>query len=98
MSKGNTAIEPVSMPEDWVSPLEQALREGVQSYLRELLELEVTRALGRLRYGRQDGAQGSRNGHRARALVSALGRIQVAVPRARIIVLCRVAPFKPPYL
>lgn len=85
MNKGNTAVEPVSTPEDWVSPLEQALREGVQGYLRELLELEVTRALGRLRYGRQDGARGSRNGHRSRDLVSALGRMQVAVPRARIV-------------
>jgi transposase-like protein len=85
MSKGNTAVEPVSTPEDWVSPLEQALREGVQGYLRALLELEVTRALGRLRYGRQDGAQGSRNEHRSRELVSALGRMQVAVPRARIV-------------
>ena len=85
MSKGNTAVGPVSTPDDWVSTLEQTLREGVQSYLQELLELEVTRALGRLRYGRQDGAQGHRNGHRSRELVSALGRMQVAVPRARVV-------------
>ncbi len=37
----------------------QAPREGVQSYLRELLEQEVGEALGRLRYARPEaGAQG----------------------------------------
>lgn len=85
MSKGNTAVGLVGTPDDWVSTLEETLREGVQSYLRELLELEVTRALGRLRYGRQENAKGCRNGHRSRELVSAMGRMQVAVPRARIV-------------
>jgi transposase-like protein len=69
---------------DWIDPLEQALREGVQTYLRELLELEVTAALGRLRYGRQTDAKGRRNGHRSRELVSTMGRMQIAVPRARV--------------
>lgn len=53
MSKGNIAIAPVGTPEVWISPLEQTLCEGVQSYLRWLPELEVTRVLGRLCYGQQ---------------------------------------------
>ena len=85
MSKDNTAVGPVAMLDDWIDPLEQALRDGVQNYLRDLLELEVTHALGRLRYGRQGGANGHRNGHRSRELVSTMGRMTVAVPRARVV-------------
>ncbi|HEX7325671.1 MAG TPA: IS256 family transposase [Rhodanobacteraceae bacterium] len=70
---------------DWVDPLEQALHEGVQRYLQELLEHEVAAVLGRLRYGRQVGAKGYRNGHRQRVLTSTLGRLQLAVPRARVV-------------
>lgn len=85
MSKDSTEVRPANPLDDWIDPLEQSLREGVQSYLRELLELEVVKALGRLRYGRQDGAKGYRNGHRSRELVSTMGRMTVAVPRARVI-------------
>lgn len=52
---------------DWVDPLEEALHEGVQQYLQELLEQlehEVAAVLGRLCYGRQAGAKGYRNGQR----------------------------------
>lgn len=84
MSKVTTAVRPATLLDDWIDPLEQALREGVHSYLRELLELEVTEALGRLRYGRQANARGYRNGHRTRELQGTLGRMTVAVPRARI--------------
>ena len=85
MNKDSTAVGPAMGLDDWIDPLEQALREGVHSYLRELLELEVTAALGRLRYGRQAGAKGHRNGHRTRELVSTMGRLKVAVPRAQVI-------------
>jgi transposase-like protein len=84
MSKGSTLERPAVMQDDWIDPLETALREGVQHYLRELLELEVTTALGRLRYGRQTEAKGQRNGHRSRELIGTLGRMQIEVPRARI--------------
>jgi transposase-like protein len=84
MSKVSTAERPTTLLDDWIDPLEQALREGVHSYLRELLELEVTAALGRLRYGRQAGAKGHRNGHRTRELQGTLGRMTVEVPRARV--------------
>lgn len=85
MNKDSTAVGSTCVLDDWIDPLEQSLREGVNSYLRELLELEVTAALGRLRYGRQDGAKGHRNGHRTRELVSTMGRLKVAVPRAQLV-------------
>jgi putative transposase len=84
MSNVNTAVGSAAQFDDWIDPLEQALREGVHSYLRELLELEVTEALGRLRYGRQAGAKGHRNGHRTRELLGTMGRMTVDVPRARV--------------
>jgi transposase-like protein len=67
-----------------VDPLEQAFRKGVQSYLQELLEEEVTEALGRLRHGREATASGYRHGHRSRTLVGTFGRVALDVPRARI--------------
>ena len=85
MNKDSTAVGSSLGLDDWIDPLEQALRDGVNSYLRELLELEVTAALGRLRYGRQDGAKGHRNGHRTRELVSTMGRLKVDVPRAQVV-------------
>lgn len=84
MSKGNTLERPAVMADDWIDPLETALREGVHHYLRELLELEVTTALGRLRYGRQAQAKGQRNGHRTRELIGTMGRMRIEVPRARV--------------
>ncbi|MBS0311924.1 MAG: IS256 family transposase [Proteobacteria bacterium] len=85
MSKDSTAVGSALGLGDWIDPLEQALRDGVNSYLRELLELEVTAALGRLRYGRQGAARGYRNGHRERELVGTMGRLKVAVPRAQLV-------------
>ena len=85
MNEGNTAAVAAMEWDGWLDPLEQALREGVHGYLRELLEAEVSAVLGRLRYGRQAGAKGYRNGHRRRELRSTLGRLRIDVPRARIV-------------
>lgn len=85
MSKDSTGTTGQAEVLDWMDPLEEALHDGVQGYLRELLELEVTAVLGRLRYGRERGATGYRNGHRKRELVSTLGRLAVEVPRARVV-------------
>lgn len=85
MAKDSTRQNAQAEVLDWMDPLEEALREGVHSYLQELLELEVTAVLGRLRYGRQSGASGYRNGHRGRELVSTLGRLNIKVPRARVV-------------
>ena len=50
MNETTTAAAAAMLLDDWLDPLEAALREGVHSYLRELLELEVTQVLGRLHY------------------------------------------------
>jgi hypothetical protein len=49
MSKVTIAAGAAMLPKDRVDPLEQAIREGVQRFVHELLEAEVTEALGRLR-------------------------------------------------
>ncbi len=52
MSKGNTAAPAAPTLSDWIDPFEQALRIGVQQFVQELLEAEVSDALGRLCYAR----------------------------------------------
>ena len=84
MSNATTTIAPLLALEDWVDPLEQAFRSGVRTYLQELLELEITDALGRLRHGRQPGAKGYRHGGRARTITGTFGRMTLDVPRARL--------------
>ena len=84
MSKGITAVDPALAPADWIDPLEAVFRSGVRSYLQELLEQEVSAALGRLRHGREEAAQGYRNGHRERTLLGTFGKLTLAAPRARI--------------
>lgn len=85
MSKAITATNGLPAIADWMDSLEQAVRKGVHDYLQNLLEEEVAQVLGRLRYRREAGARGYRNGHRARALLSTLGRVALDVPRARIV-------------
>lgn len=84
MSKGSIAAPAAPTFDAWVDPFEQALRTGVHQFVQELLEGEVDEALGRLRYARTAGAKGHRNGHRSRELVTTMGRMTVAVPRARV--------------
>ncbi len=84
MSHNTTAVGSTVAFNDWIDPLEQALREGVNRYLQELLEHEVNEALGRLRYARGTSASGYRHGHRTRQLIGTFGRMTVEVPRARI--------------
>lgn len=85
MSKDNIGSTGLPGLSDWVDPLEQAFRSGVRSYLQELLEQEVSTALGRLRHGREAAAHGYRNGHRERTLIGTFGKVTLAVPRARVL-------------
>ena len=64
---------------EWLDPLEQQVRGGVRQVLQELIEQEVTEALGRLRHGRAEGAKGYRHGHR-RAISGPGGPVTVAMP------------------
>jgi putative transposase len=80
---------------DWFDPIENGLRERVREFIQSLIESELDAALARPRYGRRrqetpaegDGAAltGHRHGHRSRTLVGSFGRVQVWVPRARIV-------------
>lgn len=70
----------------WES-LETQAREGIQGWLQDLLEEEVTEFLARPRYARKDAAipqSGYRNGHgKPRRLSLTSGTIRVRRPRVR---------------
>lgn len=66
-------------------PIEERLRMNVRATIEAVFEEELASFLGRLRYGRGDGAaKGYRHGHRERHLTGTFGTETVRVPRARI--------------
>src|SRR5690348_18374899 len=69
--------------EAWFDPIETALRERLRGFIEELLEQELTEALGRRRHGRGP-SPGHRHGHRERRLTGSFGPVTIAVPRARL--------------
>jgi hypothetical protein len=70
--------------EDWLDPLEQHVLGGVRQILQELIEQDVTGALGRLGHGRTDGAKGYRHRQRPRTVMGTFGRTELTAPRARV--------------
>ncbi len=72
--------------EAWFDPIEAGIRDRVRGFIEELLEQELTQALGRARHERSDGeAAGYRNGTRERQLLGSFGRVEISVPRARMV-------------
>ena len=72
--------------EAWFDPIEAGIRDRVRGFIEELLEQELTQALGRARHERSDGeAAGYRNGRRERQLLGSFGRVEISVPRARMV-------------
>jgi transposase-like protein len=66
-------------------PIEERLTTNVRATIEAMFEEKRASFLGRLRYGRGDGAtKGYRQGHRARQLTGTFGTETVRVPRARI--------------
>ena len=65
--------------EAWFDPIEAGLRERIRGFIEELLEQELTAALGRRRHGRGP-SPGHRHGHRERRLTGSFG--PVAISRA----------------
>ncbi|MFQ5933902.1 MAG: IS256 family transposase [Dehalococcoidia bacterium] len=62
----------------------ELVRLGARKLVQELLESEVTEALGREPYERRgEVGRGYRNGYKERRLDSAEGRLEVAVPQVR---------------
>ena len=81
----------VHILDDWFDPIEAGVREFIQT----MIESELETALSRPRYARRpkagpenaEGASsvtGHRHGHRSRSLLGTFGRVEIAVPRARL--------------
>ena len=85
----------IRLLDDWFDPIEAALRDQVRSFIQAMIEAELDGVLSRPRYGRQpktapenaDGPEkitGHRHGHRSRSLIGTFGRVELAMPRARL--------------
>ncbi|MDQ2884427.1 MAG: IS256 family transposase [Actinomycetota bacterium] len=71
--------------EAWFDPIETSIRGRVRGFIEELLEQELTAALGRSRSERVMGEpKGYRNGTRERQLLGSFGPVEISVPRARM--------------
>ena len=81
--------------DSWFDPIEAGLRDRVRDFLHAMFEGELDVLLSRPRYGRRGlngsngsgesaGASGHRHGHRSRSLMGSFGRVEIAVPRARL--------------
>ena len=69
----------------WFDPIEAGIRERVRGFIQELLEQELTAALGRERCERAPGEpKGYRHETRERQLLGSFGPVEVEVPRARL--------------
>jgi transposase-like protein len=89
MEQGSTTtpargMEPFS-GDAWFDPIEAGIRERVRGFIEELLEQELTQALGRGRHERSaEKPKGYRNGSRERHLLGSFGPVRISVPRARL--------------
>ena len=84
MDKITADVAPMPLLEDgWFDPLEAGVRERLRALIEELLEDELTGALGR-RYERGRAVRGHRHGRRERQLLGTFGPVTVSVPRARL--------------
>ncbi len=69
----------------WLDPIEAGIRDRIRGFIGELLEQELTTALGRGRHERApDTPKGYRHGTRDRQLTGSFGPIELSVPHARL--------------
>ena len=91
-SEAETAVH---LLDDWFDPIEAGLRGRVREFIQTMIESELETALSRPRYARRpkanpenaegaNGVTGHRHGHRSRSLLGTFGRVEIAVPRARL--------------
>ena len=91
-SQAETAVH---LLDDWFDPIEAGLRDRVREFIQTMIESELETALSRPRYARcpkadpenaegASGVTGHRHGHRSRSLLGTFGRVEIAVPRARL--------------
>lgn len=86
---GDTAVH---LFDDWFDPIETCVRERAREFIGAMIEGELDATLLRPRYGRlpknaaagAPAAVGHRHGHRPRSLLGTFGRIEIAMPRARL--------------
>ena len=83
MKKPSTNATP--MHEVWEDPLAAVLRPVLREAIQDVLEAELTKALGAERYTRVASRVGYRNGSEVRELGTPLGPVGVEVPRARLV-------------
>ena len=85
----------IHLLDDWFDPIEVGVRDRVHEFIQAMIEAELEAVLSRPRYARRpkeacenaDGASGitgHRHGHRSRSLLGTFGRVEIAVPRARL--------------
>jgi len=86
--------------EAWFDPIEAGLRGRVRDFIEDLIEHELAAALGRGRYERRSAEAvptvepdqiapplaGHRHGHRSRRIMGSFGAVEIAVPRARMVI------------
>ena len=81
--------------DNWFDPIESSLRDRAREFLQAMFEAELDEVLARSRYARgarpasgDSGATpavtGHRHGHRSRSLLGTFGKLEIAVPRARL--------------
>jgi putative transposase len=91
-SEAETAVD---LLDDWLDTIEAGLRERVRELIQAMIESELEATLSRPRYARRpkeasenadrtSGITGHRHGHRSRSLLGSFGRVEIAVPRARL--------------
>jgi transposase-like protein len=81
--------------DNWFDPIEMGVRERVREFIEAMVEAELEAVLSRPRYvrsgkpsnmeaGGAQGVTGHRHGHRSRSLLGTFGRVEIAMPRARL--------------
>jgi len=81
--------------DNWFDPIEAVVRDRAREFLQAMLEAELDEALARSRYARRGkpsssdseeavAVTGHRHGHRSRSLLGTFGKVEIAVPRARL--------------
>jgi putative transposase len=79
----------------WFDPIEAGLRDRTRDFLQAMFEAELDDVLARSRYCRRvkpsrgdsqaaPPITGHRHGHRSRSLLGTFGKVEIAVPRARL--------------
>src|SRR5947209_20435269 len=82
--------------DNWFDPIEAGLRDRAREFLQAMLEAELDEVLARSRYARHAkptsgdseeaaaAVTGHRHGRRSRSLLGTFGKVEIAVPRARL--------------